>query len=164
MPPLPLAIFIGALLSAILSTVNGTLLTASSLLSHNVIVPLFPHLKESQKVLSARFMVILCGIAAYFIATSGKTIFDMVQAASSFGSAGILITTLLGLRFRIGGKYTAYITLITGVAITVIGNYLLESKITFLCSLLFCLSTFLIGGFVENQLKKKKHGARYQKK
>src|SRR5688572_10944466 len=63
-------LFAGALISAILSTVDSCLLAASSLVSHNLIVPLKPTLTDRQRILAARVGVAAFGTLAYLIALS----------------------------------------------------------------------------------------------
>ena len=61
-------LFAGALISAILSTVDSCLLAAASLVSHNLILPLKPTLSERGKIRAARIGVVVFGILAYVIA------------------------------------------------------------------------------------------------
>ena len=61
------AIFAGALISAILSTVDSALLAAASLVSHNLIVPLLPGHRSDEAPL-ARAGVIVFGVVAYVLA------------------------------------------------------------------------------------------------
>jgi hypothetical protein len=56
------ALFAGGLISAILSTVDSTLLVASGLLSHNLLVPLFGVTDEAAKVRLARAGVLGFGV------------------------------------------------------------------------------------------------------
>jgi len=58
-------VFAGALVSAILSTVESALLVAGSLASHNLMVPLLPGLSERGKVRLARSAVAVFGVVAW---------------------------------------------------------------------------------------------------
>lgn len=64
LPTLLYTFFAGALVSAILSTVDSALLVAASLVSHNLIVPLRPGMPERSKVRIARAGVAIFGIVA----------------------------------------------------------------------------------------------------
>ena len=90
-------LFAGALISAILSTVDSCLLAAASLVSHNLILPLQPTLSERGKIRAARIGVVVFGILAYFIALRADGIYELVATASAFGSAGIFVVGLFGL-------------------------------------------------------------------
>jgi solute:Na+ symporter, SSS family len=114
MPTLVYAMFVGAFISAILSTVDSTLLTASGLLSHNLIVPLARITNEGRKVLIARAGVVVFGIAAYSLALTADGVFELVEQASALGSSGALVVICFGLFTRFGGPYAAMITLLAG--------------------------------------------------
>jgi Na+/proline symporter len=115
------AIFAGGLLSAILSTVDSTLLISSGLLSHNVIVPALRDPSERIKVLVARSGVLAFGIIAYLLALRAEGVLDLVEQASAFGSAGTLVAVTFGLFTRFGGPRAALATLIAGVASYLLG-------------------------------------------
>ena len=111
LPTFAYAIFAGALISAILSTVDSTLLTASSLLSHNIIVPVFRVAGERRKVLCARAGVVAFGIIAYVLALHARGVFAFVEQASAFGSAGVLVSACFGMFTSFGGARAAVVTL-----------------------------------------------------
>ena len=93
-------LFAGALISAILSTVDSCLLAAASLVSHNLVVPLKPTLTDRQKIRTARIGVAVFGLLAYVIALYAGGIYELVATASAFGSAGIFVVGLFGLFSR----------------------------------------------------------------
>ncbi len=115
-------LFAGALLSAILSTVDSALLAAASLVSHNLIVPLVPGIAECAKVRLARGGVVLFGIVAYGLALQTTSVYDLVETASALGSAGVFVIVVLGLFTRIGGPRAATAALVTGCAVWVFGS------------------------------------------
>jgi Na+/proline symporter len=116
-------LFAGALISAILSTVDSCLLAASSLVSHNLVVPLKPTLTDRQRILTARIGVATFGVLAYVIALYAEGIYELVATASAFGSAGIFVVGLFGLFGRIGGAPSAYAALVTGMFVWAAGEY-----------------------------------------
>ena len=142
MHPVFYAIFAGALLSAILSTVDSTLLTSSALLSHNIVVPLLRITDESRKVLAARAGVVVFGVIAWALATRAEGVFELVEQASAFGSSGALVITVFGLFTRWGGSKAAIATLVAGLLTYLVGSY---SGITapYLLSLAASLVTYL---------------------
>jgi Na+/proline symporter len=117
-------VFAGALLSAILSTVDSALLAAASLVSHNLCVPLLPQATERTKIRIARIAVVGLGLSAYVIALSAGGIYALVETASAFGSAGIFVVGLAGLFTRVGGPASAYAALTTGMIVWAFGEYL----------------------------------------
>jgi Na+/proline symporter len=122
LPGVLYVLFAGALLSAILSTVDSTLLVSSSLVSHNIIVPLRPALSEAWKVRSARIGVAVFGVVAYGMALYAEGVYALVEQASAFGSAGIVVIVTFGLFTRFGGPASALASLLAGVGVWVVGS------------------------------------------
>jgi Na+/proline symporter len=115
LPTVFFAIFAGALVSAILSTVDSTLLVSSGLMSHNLLVPVFKVTDERTKVRIARAGVLAFGAMAYVQAIRANGVFELVESASAFGSAGTLVTVCFGLFTTLGGPIAAMLTLVTGM-------------------------------------------------
>ncbi len=112
--PLMYTVLMGALVSAILSTVDTTLLAVSAIASRNVIDRLARDLPEPRKLLFGRSLTLLAGLLAYGIAASGETIKGLVEIASSFGSAGIAVSLLIGLHSSFGQERAALAAMFTG--------------------------------------------------
>jgi Na+/proline symporter len=128
-------LFAGALISAILSTVDSCLLAAGSLAAHNIIVPVKPKLSEREKIWCARGCVIVFGLIAYVIALYASGIYELVATASAFGSAGIFIVGLFGLFTTFGRAASAYAALVTGMVVWVVGEFVLAWPTPYLVSL-----------------------------
>lgn len=148
LPPVFYAVFAGGLISAILSTVDSTLLIASGIMSHNILVPLFRVRDERVKVRIARVGVVAFGIVAYFLAVHSDGVFSLVEMASGFGSAGITVTVTFALFTRMGGPATAAATLLSGV-VAFVGTSLVGGKRPFLVSLGVALCAYLAGALLE---------------
>jgi Na+/proline symporter len=116
-------LFAGALVSAILSTVDSALLAASSLLSHNVIIPLRKSVTESEKVRYARVGVVMFGVVAYVLALYAEGVYQLVKDASSFGSAGIFLAIVIGMFSRFGNARSAIAAMITGAVVWLTLHY-----------------------------------------
>lgn len=144
LPPLAFAIFAGGLVSAILSTVDSTLLVASGLLTHNIIVPLARVSDERRKLLIARAGVVGFGILAYVLAALADGVLALVEQASALGSAGIVVTVLFGLFTSLGSPRTAGATLIAGLVVYV-GATIAGFPVPFLASLGASLTTWGLG-------------------
>ena len=136
-------LFAGALISAILSTVNSTLLVASALLEHNLIVPVLGIEDERRKVLIARAGVLVFGAIAYVLALRAEGVFELVEQASAFGSAGTLITVCFGLFSGWGGPRAAIATLLVGV-VSYLAASMAGAVTPFLISLAASLVTYCI--------------------
>jgi len=142
---LPGALYVilaGALISAILSTVDTTLLVCSSLVSHNLIVPARPGMSERSKVRIARGGVALFGVLAYIIALHADGVYALVEEASSFGSAGIFTVVTIGLFTTWGRAAAAIASLLGGVIAWVLGAYVLGLDLPYLTSLLVSIAAY----------------------
>jgi Na+/proline symporter len=148
LPTIVYAAFIGAFVSAILSTVDSTLLTASGLLSHNLIVPLARVREERAKILIARAGVLAFGVIAYLLALSADGVFALVEQASALGSSGAFVVICFALFSRIGGPLAAMTTLLTGLASYGIGS-LLGFEYPYLASLVFSLVVYIVAANLE---------------
>lgn len=144
LPALLSIIFLGALISAILSTVDSILLSCSALFSHNFILPILGVKDEKTKLLVGRMAVMVTGLIALIIALSGSRIYDLVLLAAAFGTAGVLVITLFGLHSRVNSQTAAVLTLIGGLVLTPLFQLVLRFKAPFLLSVLSCVVIFVL--------------------
>lgn len=143
--PLWQVMFLGALISAILSTVDSTLLAAAALVSHNVILPLRTGWSEKQKVNLARIGVVVFGVLAMVLAWQSDSIHELVQSASSFGSPGIFVVTVFGLFVKAGGPRAARWALWTGALVWCAGTWLVPVPCIYLIALASSLLAYAAG-------------------
>ena len=151
LPSVLFIVFAGALISAILATIDSILLAISALCSHNFIVPIFNLKSEPSRILSARLVVVTAGLAAYVIALYGKGIYNLVVTASAFGTAGVLVITLLGFYTKLGRQAAAGAALVAGFALTVLGEYVLHFQAPFLTAILGSTLVFFAVAVMEKQ-------------
>lgn len=144
-------LFSGALISAILSTVDSALLAAGGLVSHNIVTPLLPDLSEIRKLRIARAAVVVFGVIAFLLAFMADSVLELVIEASAFGSAGIFATVVFGLHSRRGGAATAYATLLAGITSYVVFSKVpgVQVEFPFLTSVACSIVTFIVVGFIE---------------
>lgn len=149
LPPALFILFVGALLSAILSTVDSTLLTFSTLVANNIVFPHWPRATEKQKLLLNRLLVVTAGGISYWIAAHGDSVYALADLSSSFGSTGLLVTFFMGMWWKKrGGPRAAMAALTAGIIMslaTAAGLVAVEAP--FLLSALVSLAAYL-GGVV----------------
>ncbi|HAY07875.1 MAG TPA: sodium:solute symporter family protein [Hyphomonas sp.] len=119
--PVMYILLMGAIISAILSTVDTTLLAVSAIAQRNLIDPIARDLPEPRKLMLGRSLTLLAGLMAYAIAASGETIKGLVEIASSFGSAGIVVALLIGLHSGYGREKAALAALFAGAVLSFLG-------------------------------------------
>lgn len=155
-------IFAGALISAILSTVDSTLLAAAALTTENIVASLKPGLGSAARLRISRLGVVFFGVMAYVLALNADSILALVEDASSFGSAGIFITLIFGLFTAWGGSRAAACSLLAGVGTWLYGTYMpaLEWPVIsaldaathawpYLCALAAALLGYLVGSLFD---------------
>lgn len=116
LPPVLLVVLVGALLSAILSTVDSNILSASSLLTHNGFDRLLPDASERTKLIVARSTTVAAGLLAYAVASSGESIYQLVEWTSALGTSGVLVAFLFGAWSRFGDGRAAVGAILAGFA------------------------------------------------
>ena len=136
--------FIGALVSAILSTVDTTLLSASALASHNLIYPVFKNLSEKQKMRVARGGTLVSGILAYAIAFSSESIISLVELASSLGGPSVLIITIIALWVKSGNSLNAIFAILMSLACWVVTTFMVEIDYPVILTVVICAVSYFV--------------------
>lgn len=131
-------IFVGALVSAILSTVDTTLLSASALASHNLIFPSIKNLTDRKKVLIARSGVFLSGLIAYGIAFLSDSITGLVEAASALGGPSILVMTIIAIYVKKGSGANALAAMVMSIITWGLSHYVFDIEYPVLLTVLVC--------------------------
>lgn len=149
MPPFLYVMLIGALLSAVLSTVDSTLLSVSGLATENVYARLRPAATGAQKLLVARIVTAVAGVVAYAIASSGQTIYELVEATSSLGTAGVLVCVLWGLWSGFGREWASLAAMGASLLAIIIFDYATGIPGGFLASLAAALLAYGVVGWLE---------------
>lgn len=147
--PVIFVFFAGALVSAILSTVDSALLVASSLASHNLLVPLRPGMSERAKVRAARIGVAVFGLCAYWLALRAEGVYAMVEQASALGSSGVFVIVVFGLFTRFGGPWAAAAALVVGLLVYLWGEFGGALAHPYITSLAAALGAFVLIGWIE---------------
>jgi len=115
--------------------VHSALHAPASQISHNIVVRIIPKLSEAAKLWAVRMTVMTLSIIAFLIALSSEGIHELVETASAFGSAGVFVATLFALFTRFGGPASAYASIISGMALWAVGDYLLGLTAPYLLGL-----------------------------
>jgi SSS family solute:Na+ symporter len=140
-------VFSGAIISAILSTVDSTLLAISALITHNAF-PMSKSLPERQKIMIDRSIVIGAGVASAFFALGAEGVYELVKDASAFGSSGIFVIILLGVYTKFGSERGALATLLGGTITWIVCHYVLALELSYILSLTVSFSLFFVFHFM----------------
>jgi len=115
-PDLLYVLFIGALISAILSTVDSVMLSGASIISNNLLELIFPPKTSAARLLYIRGSVVGLGLTAYLLASTTQSVKELVEISSAFGSSGLFPVLCFGLFSSFGGPLAASAALLTGIA------------------------------------------------
>jgi Na+/proline symporter len=137
-------IFTGALVSAILSTVDTTLLASSALFSHNLIFPLAPKLSDKKRVVIARSGTLVSGILSYIIAYSSESITGLVETASSLGGPTILILTIFALWDKKGTSLNALFAMTASLVTWVTAHFMIQIEYPVILTVTICGLSYLV--------------------
>lgn len=143
--PILYSVFAAALVSAILSTVDSSLLVSATLISHNILVPRLSITSERKKVILARICVATLGLVAYILAMYADGVYALVEEASAFGSAGLFVVVFMGLFFKSGHGLSGRLALIGGIVSYVMGAYWLDGDHPFITSIVVAFIGYLVG-------------------
>lgn len=135
-------IFVGALISAILSTVDTTLLASSALLSHNLIYSAFPNIKENKKVIIARSCTLLAGLISYSIAYSSQSIVGLVEFSSSLGGPIILVLTVAAIWDKRGNSYNAIFAMSMGLIGWGVFHFMISVEVPIILTVIICILSY----------------------
>lgn len=144
LPPLAYALFSGAMISAILSTVDSALLAVGSLAAHNIVPAFHRSISEAGKVITARISVVTAGGVALVIALVSDGIYDLVETATGWGTGAILVITSFGLFTVFGGARAALASLIAGTATYLVSSHLLPVEAPFALTIVTSLLAYLV--------------------
>ncbi len=129
-------VFAGALVSAILSTIDSSLLAGAAMISHNLILPHRPDLDERRRLRINRLAVAGCGLVALLLAWSSESIRGLVETASAMGGGGLFVLFAVGQLSSVGGKASAYAALAASVLTWAGMTWLVDSSWPYTGSLL----------------------------
>ena len=147
LPAAAYVVFAGALISAILSTVDTILLVGSGLVTHNVIAPALGIDSDRTRLLLARLGVLVMGALALWLAVGAVGVAELVEEASAFGSAGVLVVTCFALFTDLGGPLAAVASLLGGLVSYVAGGAL-AIPYPFITSLAVAVVVYLLGAMI----------------
>ena len=113
--PVAVAIFVGALLAAIMSSGDSALLASASLLARNVLPLVKPDATDKLSLLVARLSIPLCGMLAIIVALNARVVFDLMLDSNILGLACIIVPFVLGVWWKKANRLGAWAAIGTGL-------------------------------------------------
>jgi len=146
-------VFAGAIVSAILSVVHAALHAPAAQVSNNIIVKAWPALGQRARLWAARLTVMGLSVVACALALSSDRIKELVEIASAFGSAGVLVTALFAVFTPIGGPVAASASILTGMLVWAAGRFALDWSVPYMTALMASLAAYVAFAAWEGRLR-----------
>lgn len=143
-------VFMGALIAAILSTVDSSLLAAGAVVAHDIVPGVAPRIGDRGRLITARVVVAATGLAACAIALASEGIYDLVLMADGFGTAGIAVVGVAAMWIPWGGMWAAASALVTAVAFSFTLANFTEFEAPFMASLAAAIAAYIGGGLIDS--------------
>lgn len=142
-------LFAGALIAAILSTIDSCLLVVGSLVARNLDFGRGGRgVARGDRLWLARASIVAGGGVAWWLASSGQPVAELVEEASGFGSAGVFVLACFGLFTKFGTGFGANLALLAGLVAWVLGRHVFVEGVEhpYLLSLAASVVAFAVGG------------------
>jgi SSS family transporter len=109
-----MAVFVGALLSAILSTADSALLAPASVFSENLVRPLRPGMSDAGLLRTTRLSVAAFAVIALLLALEFRDVYELMLGAMEAGLAGLAAPFAAGLYWKRIGERAANAAMLGG--------------------------------------------------
>jgi SSS family transporter len=142
--PVAIAIFVGAMMAAIMSTADSALLAIASVLAKNVL-PLVKHNPSEKLSLAvARWSIPICGIVAIVVAMKIQIVFDLMINANILGLAAIIVPFIMGLWWTKANRTGALSAMAAGIVAWLTTLFVAPELPADFIGLAACMVTMLI--------------------
>jgi len=108
------AIFVGALLAAIMSSADSALLAAASVFSINVLPLIKSELSDRYRLLATRIAIPLFGSISVYVALEVQVVYDLIQDSNSVILVCVTIPFIVGVWWRKANRTGALVSMAVG--------------------------------------------------
>lgn len=142
--PIAVAVFVGALLAAIMSSADSALLAAASLVAKNA-APFFRKNQTDQQSLTlVRIMIPVIGAIAVMVALKFQKVFDLMVDSNILGLAAIIVPFVLGVWWTKANRTGALSAMAAGITGWLVTLNVAPNLPADFMGLTACLATMLI--------------------
>jgi SSS family transporter len=142
--PVAIAVFVGALLAAIMSSCDSALLAASTIFSTNVLPLLKRDPSDRLRLVVVRLGIPTFGIIAVAGALNARVVFETVVDSNMLVLGAVIAPFILGLWWKKANRFGALSGMWSGVATWIVVSYLWPELPADLVGFLACLGVMLV--------------------
>ena len=117
-------LFLGALLSALLSTTSGAILAPASVLGENLLKPMLKKPDDKKVLFYIRISVVLVTGACIWMAITRQNIFELVSEASAFSLVSLFIPLNAGLWWKKASAMGSHLSMAAGLLVWIYFNFI----------------------------------------
>lgn len=115
--PFMIVLFMGALISAIMSSADSSLLAATSITTENIFFKLKPHIKEEDKLKWARIVTVVLAVFSLGVALYVDRIYALMVNSWATLWVGIFAPVTFALYWKKANNLAAWVSMISGVVV-----------------------------------------------
>lgn len=142
--PVAIAVFVGALLAAIMSSCDSAILASATIFSTNILPRISAKPSERAQLIAIRFGIPGAGIVAVVIALNAQEVFDTVLDANMFILAAVIAPFILAVWWKKANRFGALSGMGAGVLAWLVVSLVWPEQPADLVGFCFCLVTMLI--------------------
>ncbi len=114
--PIAVALFVGAILAAIMSSADSALLACSSIIAKNILPLVRRDPSPRLSLLVARLAIPACGLISIAIAMKIQVVFDLMVDANILGLAAIIVPFIMGVWWKKANSVGATAAILAGLS------------------------------------------------
>ncbi len=107
-------LFLGALISAILSTASGAILAPATVIGENIVKPLRKDMTDRQLLFVMRGAVVFITVASVLFATFQQNIYELVSQSSAISLVSLFVPLVAGLYWKRANSHGAIGSMLIG--------------------------------------------------
>jgi Na+/proline symporter len=112
--PVAIAIFVGALLAAIMSSADSALLAAASVFSVNILPIFKPKISDRRRLLATRISIPVFGSVAVYVALKVQVVYDLILDANSVMLVCVTVPFIVGVWWKKANRIGALASMAMG--------------------------------------------------
>ena len=142
--PVAIAIFVGALLAAIMSSCDSAILAAATVFGTNILPLIKRKPSERLQLIVIRLAIPVGGIFAVSVALNSRAVFDTVLDANMVMLAAVIAPFILGMWWKKANRFGALAGMLAGIATWLVVSTLSETLPADLIGFVACVLTMLV--------------------